>query len=585
MLISKRARPIGSTLIAIEATDLIPVVVRHNTVEGLPVLSRATTLPPPDEITPQWASAQLSNLTDPEYPENRLFYDGDHWQGGAGWTGQMPPRGDPDYRRVFDMVKESFVSTNCVKEVSDRKTDAAVGREPGWFITVNRATGQTEPPSQDEQALIREAETLLTEWWNAKQIHALVQRACLTAFLAGRAPIRIFVPRGLLDTFGNLDLPPDDTAMQAALDAIFVHDPEPQDAGVIIDNATMRPIGLFVAQDTEGRTVGEIIETQPRTQQNLDGTVTRLRDMDTVVRVLEPSTTQPNTLVESSVVLNLQGRLLINEVTLPKLVTTQVKRQQKAINKALTMMDHNADLAGFLERTILNGQMPGHFEQRQRPDGTTQPVYIRDEYQAGGGSVNYINGWPIRNQKGEVVGVTNPSIVYRGPESPSTFVDTYMAYYACVLRETQQLHYLTAAGSQYASGDARIQARSEFEDALKKVKTAFDFTIAWILETALLLAAHFAGRTEEFSTLRAIVDTHINPGPVTSERVRTAIELRTAGGSSRQRMMLEAGIDDTDAEARVIAAENEAGVPMPTAGSGRTGEGVGVVTTDQAQNG
>jgi hypothetical protein len=79
-----------------------------------------------------------------------------------------------------------------------------------------------------------------------------------------------------------------------------------------------------------------------------------------------------------------------------------------------------------------------------------------------------------------------------------------------------------------------------------------------VLETALALAAHFAGQSNRFAGLRAVVTAQIDTGPLTEADAQLAINLVGARLWSQQTGMAFVRVQDTDAEKAVIATEREA---------------------------
>jgi len=81
-----------------------------------------------------------------DYDVNRRYYNGDHWQNGAGWSGPMPSKLDPTYAIVLSQVRKAFRSTNKIKEVVRRHTLAVVGKEPAWYF-IDRKQARTARPT------------------------------------------------------------------------------------------------------------------------------------------------------------------------------------------------------------------------------------------------------------------------------------------------------------------------------------------------------------------------------------------------------------------------------------------------------
>jgi hypothetical protein len=257
-----------------------------------------------------------------------------------------------------------------------------------------------------------------------------------------------------------------------------------------------------------------------------------------------------------------------------------VREQQMSINEIGTMARVNGHLAGFLERVILNGQLPGHYEGEG-----PERKFVRDSYETGAGSVNAIMGVPIRDEHGRIIGMTNPSINYRNPVDPTYFERTELMHYSALLAEVDQVDQLLAS-DQYVSAESRKTSRAGFVDSLLDSRATVNAAGRWMIEGAVRLALWLQGdrAIQEFedAELRPMFNARINPGPATTETVRSSIELRTARGLSREGMQEMAGIEDTDAENARIAAEEADGVPWPN-GNVSTGRVAGSLSDDRSK--
>lgn len=441
--------------------------------------------------------------------------------------------------------------------------------------------------SDPNTALIVEAETALTAWWDERQLHTLFVDLVTTALLSGYATVRIFVPAGLIEENGFRA-----ANLEAALKMIYVDTPEPTDAGVVTDEHTMRKLGAYFFVDDDGTEMVELsynmagsVEGQPltvlRTVTASDlsengaytGKTQRLNP-----RTARPEDTPKNgpsgpvspanggspadetdSVFANEAMLDLGGRLTMYELEVPKMITEQVRSLQRAINKALTMGDNNVNLAGFLERTILNGQVPGYIEEQEMANGAKRKIFRREKYEVGGGSVNFIQGVPVFDNNGKTIGMANPSIVYKDPTESTVFDNTASWFYRSLLESVDQVHYLLA-GEQYASGESRKQARADFEASLRKTIAGLNELGRWMLETVLALASAMCNQTSRFESLRCTFNARIDPGPATVEGIRSAIELNAARGLSVRSMMSWSGVDDVDAELRLMQEEDELGL-------------------------
>lgn len=640
------SRPLSSRRIVRDVESdrvnpLIPVSVRHRRIGVAPNSQRLVEGMaglPFRPIDVDWVAMQVAARVAHDYEVNRLFYNGDHWQGSDAWTGPRPDTSDPDMNRVMEQISRAFVSKNVIKEVTKRKRNGAISKEPHWYFTLRetqkkqrvppqsavpptptnpfpippatppdsesadgatqptsdpiQTSGETipangatppasgakpgegealqQPPQVPEEPVddpdIVEVEEAMTEYWDAHQPHKVFKQFVINALLNGRAALRLYVPpgAGAIDQDGNVTLTPDLTLAEA-MDYIELHAPEPTKCTILTNPLSMRKMGAFVWDDNDvehaevvyldgrGQAALTIIQEVPTAGGDPDQSLAL--DPDAAAQQDDGEPTEPgesgaNVFVDRSM-LELGGRLTIFEIECEPIITEQVRTLQKSINKALTMADNNLTLGGFLERTILNGQMPGHFEPI--PDDKTgkKQRWVRDNYETGGGAVNYIQGTPQYGPQGEYLGLANPSIVYRDPVDMTNFEIAKDMYYRSLLEEVDQLHYLLS-GEQYASGESRKQSRADFESSLRELMGDLAMAGRWFIETLVAYACWLRNTPLQFEHLRGVFEPRMDPGPATTEGQRSAIELRDAKLLSPQSAMVMAGVDDPDAEQRLI---------------------------------
>jgi hypothetical protein len=471
----------------------------------------------------------LSARTTSWYQTNRRLYAGDHWLDGTGWFGPQPAATDAASRDVLVEIKRGFVSSNKIKETVDRHTNGVLGREPAWSLTVRRGLDEGEVPSADEQTLIDEAEAALTAWWDVRGPHQDLQQAMVATLLAGRSSLRVYVLPGELDADGRV--PAGD--MQEQLARIYLDTADPSQATVHSDRATKQSLGIDVEQDGEATR----IELCYR-----DGA-------ETVLRILRSDAT---TIDETR--LQLGGRLTMYEVVRPHLVTDQVRQAQALLNLALTMLQRNVVLGGFLERVILNAQLPGSYV-----DDTTVPGgkrFVPAPMKVGAASLNALAGIPIEDEEGNVRGYTSPSVVYKDPVAVQTFEDTRRIAALTIYEETHQLH-TAISGDAVTSGESRRQAMADFVTDLRLSASRIEAAGRWLLETVLAMAAHFAGTPGRYEGLRAVFDCRVDPGPLSADELRIIMDLYNADLRSRETAMSATGVDDVDAEQTRILTERE----------------------------
>lgn len=484
------------------------------------------------------------------------FYHGDHLQDFEGWIGQLPPATSPEYADARNNVKKGFVSENVIAEVVDRHRSGILGREPLWgFLPSDVPTPASERRRKlfskafklvqttiervlggGRVKLAQEADDALTIWWNNRKPRNVLKEALDKALLEERAIVRFLFPAGLRNEQGQIPLR---TSLSDAVNVPHLQVLTSDRAGIFVDENTLQEFGLYVYQRNDNKRIAEL---------------TFVENNVTFLRVLVDGE-QPKDFT-----FDLGGRLLMFEFRRAALITPQVMSNQRALNLALTMMMRNVNLAGSLERTILNAEPPKQI--KRIPDSTDARGYreevIEGKWLTGPGATNALNGVFIKNESGEIIGRANPNISYRDPVPVQTFTETRDQFYASILGQCQQRHALIS-GDAVASGKSRSEARGEYRTSLADSKDPLDDAGRWLLETELRLAAQFCGRTRDFLQLRADFNAIIEDGPVDpSDREQNRSDVQ-AGLMSKETAMSLNGIEDTDAELERISQE-----PQPT---------------------
>ncbi|MCB0184792.1 MAG: hypothetical protein KDE31_11025, partial [Caldilineaceae bacterium] len=143
----------------------------------------------------------IGEMQYPEYADSRLFYDGEHFNGGKFWVGPTPSPDDPIYGDVMAIVAKNFVCRNIIKEVVDRHVSNVLANEPYWKFSPKRELGFGESPNGDEEKRMVEAEALLQTWVDNRIVayenedqNDVLRDALVDLLLGGRAVLRLFVP-------------------------------------------------------------------------------------------------------------------------------------------------------------------------------------------------------------------------------------------------------------------------------------------------------------------------------------------------------------------------------------------------------
>jgi hypothetical protein len=479
---------------------------------------------------------------------NRAFYDGDHWQNGAGWIGPHPAQTDDGAQDLMDEIALHFTSKNVVREVVDRHTLGVVGRAWQWGWTVRRDLKNTEKPTTAEQALIDEATALTRAWIKARKVPSMVRNAVVTLLLAERASTRLQIPAGLSVQAEDGSTRVTAASIEEALGKIYVEHDKPEVSAVVNDPDTRLECGVWLFE--QELDAGEGDDTQPDVVE-FAGLTFLDETGQTVIRITPKEADAEKGAEEVEGVLDLGGRIPMHEMRRSALVSTQVQQQQRALNLAETMIPRNSVTAGFLERTILDGQAPAVKELDDEGNWTGR--WIQKPFFVGAGVTNFIAAVEHEAEDGKVT-VGSPSMVYRDPIKPDGVIAASDKHYKAILDEVAQLHVIMNGDSD-PSGKSRIEARAEYVKSLLLTQPEAESLISFVIETSMAMAETIAGKTGRYtSQLRAQATCRLDIGPLSADE-RTAIEKSIGVTISRETAMLLLGVEDVDAEIARINAD------------------------------
>lgn len=480
-----------------------------------------------------------------------LYYSGDHWQGGDGFIGQLPPVALPGSAQMKEAIRKAFVAENVIKEVTETHTDGILGREPSWSFM------QTENEDQPTTPLTKETGNTLTRWWNDRKALKDLQKAMTILACEGVVVRRLVFPRGRLANGTT----PRAASLLDALDFIFFETVYADQGMVYTDPETMQDIGIFMFEERSGSVDNEVV-TQCAELSFLN------ERGETVCKVVrdkgKTSEYGPYPL---------GGRLLVYEMTRDALITEQIQSNQKAVNLAHTQMIRNVNLAGNRQQTITNAIPPGPSNEKPTitdattkkdvtPSTTPAAKVFPGTFKTGPGAVNFLMGVPIYNEEGVVVDYTDPNINIADPVSVETFERTIEREKAAIYAQAKQRHVLIVDKAD-TSGRAREVARREYERSLKKSKTELDAGGRWQLETTLRLAAFIIGQSSKYLPLRADFNTLIDAGAPDPEQQQMALQMRQPGGMKNRPLISDetarglSGVEDNAAEVARIEAEEK----------------------------
>jgi hypothetical protein len=259
-------------------------------------------------------------------------------------------------------------------------------------------------------------------------------------------------------------------------------------------------------------------------------------------------------------IFDLGGELLHHQINLEPLLQDSILSMQKDLNRILTMGGRNMNLAGFPERVLLDGMLPGDYVKDPVTGKTT---FKPDDFAVGAGAMNVFNGMTFEDEDGKIRHVS-PRYERLDPVGTAMFDDAVDKAKQRIRDEADQSHVAMNDAST-ASGYSREQARHEFVQSLGPTITAVESAFKWMLTTVMRLAiATSTDGADLMKGLQINVQATINPGPaLPDERAedRNAVD---DGLMSKETAMTRIGIDDVDVERARIASEAETNLSIIT---------------------
>jgi hypothetical protein len=464
------------------------------------------------------------------FVENWLYYCGDTFRF---WTGPRPGPDEPHSLEIHRQIREGFISNNLIKECVDRNVAAMIGMIPQWFLysgTDASDGSEVNPvPSEQRSPQIVEAEKMLQTWIDQMLKHVAMHEndedanpltmAVTQMLVTGRGYLRLYRPK----RYSNI---PGATIYQK----IRLHCPRLGSVRVDRDNdGEIEQICYTYRGGTE------IQSLDPKTG-ILTFTVTYSgNDNNNNSNEQNPP---------ESWEADFGGRWTIYELRSPPIINRDIKRLQNAINKALTMLGRNLDLAGFLERVITNAQTPGEWVYDANRPGKQRFVPDNQGLRMGAGKTTFLSGIKLDENN-----YTTPAITYRDPVDITTFEKSVALFAARLYLAFNQGHIL-ASGDGTISGISRVQLRQDANLSLDRPAPVIENAFANILEVVLRFIEPVKYK-DTFATVKLRKGINYVTPEETAE-IRTNYQARLL---SRSTAMSKIGVEDPDAEAALIDEE------------------------------
>ena len=475
--------------------------------------------------------------------------DKNNWQDSNGWSGPQITGGGDIESTLKEGIYRDFTPKGATPSVVRRYRRGTVGRESGWIVSIEEGSRATE-------ARKKEAGSLLLEWWNYNKGLRVFRQAVSYCATVGRGPLRLYPPPGSMVNGQMPVLSPQD-----AIKRIYLLAPKPDQASVVTDEWSMKKAGVYTYEDEEGkpaiglcyvneqgRTVLKTLKSGSSNTAQAPGLIQRVKDH------LNGEKRDPE--------LELNGNLLLFELDNEPLITEPVKRQQKLLDKAGTVLSHEMDEGGFREEVYFNTMPPGKMVKIDDPDNPGKQIeaFVKGApslFERGPGKRLFAQGtsWTETDQSGnKTTHLATPSRDVVEPVPVDTFVKTAEFAYRNILEDTDQLHVLIS-GDASSSGESRKQARDDYTKSLEEMKSEVDYIGSAIMETVLSLVAAFSKRAGYFDGIRVSFDARIDPGPLSADERRVIIEEVREGLRSIESGMQLLGISDPDAMKKKIIDE------------------------------
>ncbi len=458
-------------------------------------------------------SAKNGKLPDLREMKSRRDFDADeHWQGGNGFIGQLPA-GENALERTLTLQR-GFSTEPIISEVLDTHVENVLGDEPQISL---------EHPDASEAELAQTLE-ILKDWYDRRKTTIVLSDALRGARREHSRVIRCFIPSGNLTGEGRIYA----ANLKDALDKIWFRSEPVEAGGVVVDEDTAKELGLFLYRmkiDKKDVSLCEYSYVDDASGATNWGTISNNKT-GAGAEIADPFA--------------LGGHLPIYQLNVKPLIVNSVCQAQRAINLSGTMLTRNNNLAGSRERLAIGVQPPGEYVDKGTDEtGATIREFVPEPMRTGPGSFNFLQAQKMFDEDGVAKALANPNLIFTDPVPIDSFVGT-SEHWRSVIYSHAKMRHLLMADSATASGKSRIEARKEFQSSLNQSKEAIDPAGAWLIETALRVAAEFMGKPGKFENLRAKFGASVSTVELTPEEnaqiredykaglidLQTALELR-----------------------------------------------------------
>lgn len=512
----------------------------------------------PQEMTLEAAQKLLVGRVTDGHKANKKFLDGDHWQDGEGFP-SLPPLYVENRQQIIDTIEKAFTSENVIGEIVERHLDGVIAREPDWNLvdTTAQESEQSDVETAKEKRL-KETVDALVEWWNSRNMLETLREALAMALTQEKCVVRAYVPPGFVDETGIIGKQANlsDTLKMIQFEVL------PADvAGVFHDSERFEPFGVFViGEDTDKKVELTFLDEDGNTRLNVFEEQFLLewskQTLSQIAAYMPPDDSEGLPEIEP---LNLNGNLLMFEVSRQALVDKQMRSLQRQVNLTWTMSGKNIVVAGSRERYFVNTQKPKKPTVTTGTDGSVKRTVKDAELNVGGSSATFLGGQPIyQGEDRKLVGYASANVIIVDPVASKNFHEQRGELKLAMLGGARQSH-IQLNDMAAISGKSKQEGRAEFEKLLKRSKGTLDALGRWLLEVAMRFAAVHTGtnvtkgkaatsQEKEFESFRVDFNTIVDAGAPDPEQIKEDREDVKEGLLSVETYHARRGIEDPDAE-------------------------------------
>jgi hypothetical protein len=476
----------------------------------------------------------LGRIPITELAETEKFLNDDHWQQGEGWIGWMPTPDSPTFEADRLKLEEGFTSKNVCRGIVSRLEGAVFGKEPNWEIVPLVKDGEEVKDNPNYQ-YFKDVDRDIMKWWQDKKLHHYLKQFIFNRAAYGKAALRIYIPKGLLNN-GRVE----GRTFAEVLSRISIDVPRYDKA---ID-----------AKDTDFGNEFTVVEL-PKVQEEIENIVTERKRVE-VSYVDENQKTHIRVMTDNEqdgpdIVLDLGGNLttFIDGDYNKALISPSMKSMQKQVNHAKSGEGWALMGINFPETVFLNATME---KEKKVVDGKITTT-LKDIFRGVG---RWLNLKGIKTQRSDGSEEYNPADVkWRTPADPDKFARVATNNEKDMHGQAGML-YVFLADSEYASGNSKVEAMTDYLILLIDSKTVSDALLVWLLETIIRLVHRFTNKQDLNNAFRVIASTKLTMGKVSNEDKAIMLQELEKGVRDKRSYIVTAEVSD-DAELTLGLVEAE----------------------------